>query len=96
MAEGSADAGIVYSTDALTENSNGDEKKVTVLATADDSMMETPVIYPVGITSSTTKKEAAQALEEFLQSEEAMNVFVGSRIYRQSTVKTSEKNDKCQ
>lgn len=76
VAEGSADAGIVYSTDALTENSNGDEKKVTVLATADDSMMETPVIYPVGITSSTTKKEAAQALEEFLQSEEAMNVFV--------------------
>ena len=76
VAEGSADAGIVYSTDALTENSNGDEKKVTVLATADDSMMETPVIYPVGITSSTTKKEAAQALEEFLQSEDAMNVFV--------------------
>ncbi len=76
VAEGSADAGIVYSTDALTENSNGDDKKVTVLATADDSMMETPVIYPVGITTSTTRKEAAQTLEDFLQSEEAMNVFV--------------------
>ena len=76
VAEGSADAGIVYSTDALTENTNGDDKNVTVLATADDSMMETPVIYPVGITTSTTKKEAAQALEDFLQSEEAMNVFV--------------------
>lgn len=76
VAEGSADAGIVYSTDALTENSNGDDKKVTVLATADDSMMETPVIYPVSITTSTTKKEAAQTLEDFLQSEEAMNVFV--------------------
>lgn len=76
VAEGSADAGIVYSTDALTENSNGDDKKVTVLATAEDSMMETPVIYPVGIVSASAKKEAAQTLEEFLQTEEAMDVFV--------------------
>lgn len=76
VAEGSADAGIVYSTDALTENSNGDDKKVTVLATADDSMMQTPVIYPVGITTATTKREAAWTLEDFLQSGEAMNIFV--------------------
>lgn len=76
VAEGSADAGIVYSTDALTENSNGDDKKVTVLATADDSMMQTPVIYPVGITTATTKREAARILEDFLQSGEAMNIFV--------------------
>ena len=76
VAEGSADAGIVYSTDALTENSNGDDKKVTVLATADDSMMQTPVIYPVGITTATTKREAARTLEDFLQSGEAMNIFV--------------------
>lgn len=76
VAEGSADAGIVYSTDALTENSNGDDKKVTVLATADDSMMQTPVIYPVGITTAATKREAARTLEDFLQSGEAMNIFV--------------------
>lgn len=76
VAEGSADAGIVYSTDALTENSNGDDKKVTVLATADDSMMQTPVIYPVGITTATTKREVARTLEDFLQSGEAMNIFV--------------------
>ena len=76
VAEGSADAGIVYSPDALTENSNGDDKKVTVLATADDSMMQTPVIYPVGITTATTKREAARTLEDFLQSGEVMNIFV--------------------
>lgn len=78
VAEGSADAGIVYSTDALTENNNGDDKKVKVIATADDSMMQTPVIYPVGIATSTTKKEAAQTLEDFLQSKEALDVFVAA------------------
>lgn len=75
VAEGSADAGIVYATDALTENSNGDDKKVTVLAVAEDSMMETPVIYPVGIVASSTKKDNAEKLEEFLQSEEAAKAF---------------------
>ena len=76
VAEGSADAGIVYSTDALTENSNGADKKLTVLATADDSMMQTPVIYPVGITTATTKREVARTLEDFLQSGDATNIFV--------------------
>lgn len=75
VAEGSADAGIVYSTDALTENSNGDDKKVKVLATAEDSMMQTPVIYPVGRTTASAQKESAQKLEEYLQSDEAMHVF---------------------
>jgi molybdate transport system substrate-binding protein len=75
VAEGSADAGIVYSTDALGENNNGDDKKVKVLATADDSMMDTPVIYPVGIATASADKEEAAKLEEFLQSEEALQVF---------------------
>ena len=43
---------------------------------ADDSMMETRSSIRWGSLRPTTKKEAAQALEEFLQSEEAMNVFV--------------------
>lgn len=76
VAEGSADAGIVYSTDALGENNNGDDKEVTVLATAEDSMMDTPVIYPVGITTASQNKEAAEKLEEFLQTEEAIQIFV--------------------
>lgn len=76
VAEGSADAGIVYSTDALNENSNGDDKEVIILATAEDSIMDTPVIYPVGVTTSSAQKEAAQNLIDFLQTEEVMNVFV--------------------
>ena len=76
VAEGSADAGIVYSTDALNENSNGDDKEVTVLTTAEDSMMDTPVIYPVGVTTSSEHQEAAQKLVDFLQTEAAMNIFV--------------------
>lgn len=76
VAEGSADAGIVYSTDALNENSNGDDKEVIILATAEDSIMDTPVIYPVGVTTSSAQKEAAQKLIDFLQTEEVMNVFV--------------------
>ena len=76
VAEGSADAGIVYSTDALNENSNGDDKEVTVLATAEDSMMDTPVIYPVGLTASSAQQEAARKLVDFLQTEGVMNVFV--------------------
>ena len=75
VAEGSADAGIVYSTDALGENNNGDDRKVTVLDTATDDMMDTPVIYPVAVTSSSTHKEEAQAFEEFLQTQEALEVF---------------------
>ena len=39
-------------------------------------MMQTPVIYPVGITTATTKREVARTLEDFLQSGEAMNIFV--------------------
>ena len=35
VAEGSADAGIVYATDAQTENTNGDDKEVEIVATAE-------------------------------------------------------------
>ena len=75
VAEGSADAGIVYATDAQKENNNGDDKKVRVLAVAEDSLMTTPVVYPVGITTASTKKEAAQKLKEYLQSEEVEAIF---------------------
>lgn len=75
VAEGSADAGIVYATDARTENLNGDDKKVAVLAVAQDSMMETPVIYPMGTVAASSKKDSAKLLEDFLQSEEAEKAF---------------------
>ena len=71
VAEGSADAGIVYATDAQTENTNGDDKEVEVVATAEDSMMQTQVVYPVGVVSASTHKDEAKAFEDFLQTDEA-------------------------
>lgn len=75
VAEGSADAGIVYATDAQTENTNGDDKEVEVVATAEDSMMQTPVIYPVGTVSSSAHKDEAKAFEDFLQTDEAEDIL---------------------
>ena len=71
VAEGSADAGIVYATDAQTENTNGDDKEVEVVATAEDSMMQTQVVYPVGVVSASTHKDETKAFEDFLQTDEA-------------------------
>ena len=75
VAEGSADAGIVYATDAQTENTNGDDKEVEIVATAEDSMMQTPVIYPVGTVSSSAYKDEAKAFEDFLQTDEAKAIL---------------------
>ena len=65
VAEGSADA----------ENTNGDDKEVEIVATAEDSMMQTPVIYPVGTVSSSAHKDEAKAFEDFLQTDEAKAIL---------------------
>ena len=75
VAEGSADAGIVYATDAQTENTNGDDKEVEIVATAEDSMMQIPVVYPVGVVSASTHKDEAKAFEDFLQTDEAKAIL---------------------
>ena len=75
VAAASADAGIVYATDAQTENTNGDDKEVEIVATAEDSMMQTPVIYPVGTVSSSAHKDEAKAFEDFLQTDEAKAIL---------------------
>lgn len=75
VAEGSADAGVVYATDAQTENTNGDDKEVEVVATAEDSMMQTQVVYPVGVVSASTHKDEAKAFEDFLQTDEAKAIL---------------------
>ena len=75
VAEGSADAGIVYATDAQTENTNGDDKEVEVVATAEDSMMQPPVVYPVGVVSASTHKDEAKVFEDFLQTDEAKAIL---------------------
>lgn len=69
VAEGSADAGIVYATDAATT------ENVKVIAEAPEGSLSAKVIYPVGIVSASTKKEAAQKFVDFLQSEDAIKVF---------------------
>lgn len=68
VAAGSADAGVVYATDAA---SNADVK---VVAEAPEGSVSR-VIYPIGIIKATTKAEAAQTFADFLQSGEALTVF---------------------
>ena len=68
VAEGSADAGVVYSTDAASND------KVEVIAEAPkDSVSK--VIYPVGVIKSGEKVEQAKIFIEFLKSDEAMKIF---------------------
>lgn len=69
VAEGSADAGIVYATDAATTD------KVKVIAEAPEGSLAQKAIYPVGILSDTKNREAAEKFVEFLQSDEAIKVF---------------------
>ncbi|WP_291649298.1 molybdate ABC transporter substrate-binding protein [Clostridium sp.] len=68
VAEASADAGIVYSTDAASN-----EKVEVVLEAPEGSVSK--VIYPLGIIKTTKNKEAAKSFTEFLQSEESIKVF---------------------
>ena len=69
VAEGSADAGIVYATDAATTD------KVKVVAEAPEDSLAEPDIYPVGIVSASENKEAAEKFVEFLKSDEAIQIF---------------------
>ena len=69
VAEGSADVGIVYATDAATTD------KVKILAEAPEDSLAEKVIYPVGIVQASEKQEAAKLFEDFLASEEALQIF---------------------
>ena len=68
VAEGSADAGVVYSTDAASNN------KVEVVAEAKEETVA-KVIYPIGIIKSTKNNDSAKAFTDFLQSDEVIKVF---------------------
>lgn len=68
VAEGSADAGIVYATDAISND------KVEIVVAAPEGTVS-KVIYPVGIIKATTKSESAKAFVDFLQSDDAKAVF---------------------
>lgn len=71
VAAGSAEVGIVYATDAAQM-----PDEVKVLAVAPEGSLAKPVIYPVGIVSATEHRAAADLFVEFLQSPEAIAVFV--------------------
>lgn len=68
VAEGSADAGVVYATDAASN-----ENVIVVTEAPEGSVSK--VIYPVGIVKASKKLKSAKLFTEFLQSKEAMTVF---------------------
>lgn len=68
VAEGSADAGIVYATDAASN------EKVKVVAEAPEGSVS-KVIYPVGVVKASEHEDAAKEFIEFLKTDEAKGVF---------------------
>lgn len=70
VATASADAGIVYATDAASM-----ADQVTVVAEAPEGSLEKKVIYPVAVVKATTHEDAAKAFVDFLQTPDAIKVF---------------------
>ena len=74
VSEGSNEIGIVYATDAASV-----ADKVDIIAEAPAGSLETPVLYPVGLTidseASDSEAAAAKAFLEYLQTDDAMKVF---------------------
>lgn len=68
VAEGSADAGVVYATDARTT------ARVKVVAEAPAGSVS-QVLYPIGIIKASANAEAAKDLIEYLKGEAAMKAF---------------------
>ena len=70
VAQGSADCGIVYATDAKSNDN------VKVVCEAPEGSLKTPVIYPVAALKNSTNSDATKAFMDFLQTKEAKDVFV--------------------
>ncbi len=69
VAEGSAEAGIVYATDAAAE------KGVRTVAAAPEGSLGTNVLYPAAVIKNTPHPDEAQLFLGFLKSEEAAACF---------------------
>lgn len=70
VAAASADAGIVYATDAASM-----ADQVKVVAEAPEGSLAKKVIYPVAVVKNTANAEAAGNFVEFLKTDESMKVF---------------------
>mgnify|MGYP000680065785 CR=1 FL=1 len=74
VSEGSNEVGIVYATDAASVADS-----VEVIAEAPEGSLKTPVLYPAGMVedkeASDDDKAAAEVFLEYLQSDEALEVF---------------------
>ena len=70
VAQGSAECGIVYATDAKSTDD------VKVVCEAPEDALDTPVIYPIAQLKDSKNSEAAAEFMEFLQSQEAKDKFV--------------------
>lgn len=70
VSQGSAECGIVYSTDAKSTDD------VKVVCEASEDSLKTPVIYPVAMLKGSEHSDAAKAFIDFLQTQEAKDVFV--------------------
>ncbi|MCF0111764.1 MAG: molybdate ABC transporter substrate-binding protein [Erysipelotrichaceae bacterium] len=70
VAQGSADAGIVYATDAASMKDD-----VVVISEAPEGCLEKEVIYPAGVLKNTKYPQQAEAFMKFLQSDEARVIF---------------------
>ncbi|AZK46366.1 molybdate ABC transporter substrate-binding protein [Paenibacillus lentus] len=66
---GNADAGFVYQSDALTS-------KAVKVAFSVDPAIYTPVEYPIGVIKSTKHSKEAAELYNYLQSKEALDIWV--------------------
>ena len=69
VGEGSAEAGVVYATDAAST------AKVEVLAEAPAGSLARPVIYPVAPVAGSSRQEEARLFIEFLASAQGLAVF---------------------
>ena len=70
VAASSAEAGIVYATDAASMSD-----QVEIVAEAPKGSLQKKVIYPVAVVKDSAHQEEAGDFVEFLKSEEAMKVF---------------------
>lgn len=70
VGEGSAQAGIVYATDAASI-----ADKLNIIGEAPEGSLEKPVIYPVAATEKSANPDAAKKLVDFLATDAAIAEF---------------------